>query len=286
MDSILRMGFENPQRPNFPLEVVSLAELRRKAPPGALARPLRPLFHQLAFVTRGRFVYEVDFERIAVKPGVVVWVHPEQIQRLHLPASCEGWLLLFMADLLDPNSHEGSAGSIQGGIALGALAADVDWLLTRLRRLAAPGASTGSEAFALLRHLLGALLLLVRQAAAASFSTSDSRGSQVFDLFRSEVERRFAKTRRLRDYERHIGYSGKTLTRAVQAATGLTAKQYIDQRVALEARRLLAHTADSAGSIGAALGFSELTNFTKFFRRETGTTPGAFRESFSKSAVT
>ena len=45
----------------------------------------------------------------------------------------------------------------------------------------------------------------------------------------------------------------------------------------LEARRLLVHTLLPVATISDQLGFEEATNFVKFFRRETGLTPGAFR---------
>jgi transcriptional regulator GlxA family with amidase domain len=48
--------------------------------------------------------------------------------------------------------------------------------------------------------------------------------------------------------------------------------------VVLEARRLLAHTDDSVAAIGESLGFSESTNFGKFFEARTGERPGAFRK--------
>jgi AraC-like DNA-binding protein len=96
-------------------------------------------------------------------------------------------------------------------------------------------------------------------------------------MFRNEVERRFSTTRRVEDYERHLGYSSKTITRAARVATGLSAKQYIAQRVLLESRRLLAHTSLSTAEIAQRVGFSELTNFIKFFRRESGESPAEFR---------
>ena len=60
-------------------------------------------------------------------------------------------------------------------------------------------------------------------------------------------------------------------------ATGQSAKALIDARVVLEAKRLLVHTDLSSAAIGHRLGFSEATNFTKFFAREAGVSPGAFR---------
>jgi AraC-like DNA-binding protein len=58
------------------------------------------------------------------------------------------------------------------------------------------------------------------------------------------------------------------------------AKEFIDRRVMLEAKRLLIHDELSAAQIATYLGFTSATNFTKFFRRHTGSSPGAFREAF------
>jgi AraC-like DNA-binding protein len=57
----------------------------------------------------------------------------------------------------------------------------------------------------------------------------------------------------------------------------------LTQRIVLEAKRLLAHSLSPVAAIGEALGFDEATNFVKFFRRETGLTPGAFRARHSSS---
>ncbi len=76
---------------------------------------------------------------------------------------------------------------------------------------------------------------------------------------------------------RELGYTPRTLSRATHAATARSAKQFIDDRVILEAKRLLAHSDSPAATIARHLGFDDDTNFTKFFRRHTDTTPGAFR---------
>ena len=80
-----------------------------------------------------------------------------------------------------------------------------------------------------------------------------------------------------------LGYSPRTLTRACLAATGRSAKQVIDDRVTLEAMRLLAVTDDPIADIGRRLGFPEPTNFGRFFARETGQSPGNFRAALHRS---
>ncbi|WP_372487578.1 helix-turn-helix transcriptional regulator [Streptomyces lomondensis] len=83
--------------------------------------------------------------------------------------------------------------------------------------------------------------------------------------------------RRLDDYARALGYSARTLSRAALSAAGVSAKEYIDRRVILEAKRLLAHGDQPASRIATHLGFSSATNFSKFFQQRTGQSPIAFR---------
>jgi transcriptional regulator GlxA family with amidase domain len=54
---------------------------------------------------------------------------------------------------------------------------------------------------------------------------------------------------------------------------GMPTKAVINARLALEAKRLLAHTTLPVQTISSDLGFDEATSFDKFFRKEVGTTP-------------
>jgi AraC-like DNA-binding protein len=53
-------------------------------------------------------------------------------------------------------------------------------------------------------------------------------------------------------------------------------RQFIDDRVVLEAKRLLAHTGVTVTECARRAGFDDPANFSKFFRARTGLTPGAF----------
>ncbi|WP_238782687.1 AraC family transcriptional regulator [Streptomyces monomycini] len=101
--------------------------------------------------------------------------------------------------------------------------------------------------------------------------------SETFLRFRDAVERGFTRSRRVEDYARALGYSPRTLSRATAAATGVGAKEFIDRRVVLEAKRLLAHGDQTAARIAVRLGFADAANFAKFFQHRTGSTPISFR---------
>jgi AraC-like DNA-binding protein len=103
-------------------------------------------------------------------------------------------------------------------------------------------------------------------------------------LLKAEVETNLHRERSVKYYARRLGYSEKTLTRACIASEGRTAKVMIDERVTLEAKRLLAHSRSSAAEIGWQLGFSEATNFAKFFKRMARVTPSTFRARFAATS--
>ena len=83
----------------------------------------------------------------------------------------------------------------------------------------------------------------------------------------------------MQHYAGALGMSDKTLSRVCWAAFGVPAKTAINQRLVLEAKRLLAHTSMAVQTIGRELGFEEATNFVKFFRKETEMPPLVFRAS-------
>lgn len=91
------------------------------------------------------------------------------------------------------------------------------------------------------------------------------------------IERDFAGSHRVNDFAAALGYSVRSLSRATKAATGSSAKQYLDARILLEARRLLVHTDATSAEISRRLGFHDPSDFTKFFRKRDGGTPLRFR---------
>ena len=56
-------------------------------------------------------------------------------------------------------------------------------------------------------------------------------------------------------------------------AVGHTVKQLIDQRLLLEAKRMISHGASSFKEIAFDLGFSEASYFTRFSRNKADTRP-------------
>ncbi len=75
-----------------------------------------------------------------------------------------------------------------------------------------------------------------------------------------------------------LGYSPRTLSRATLSAAGVSAKRFLDERVTLEAKRLLMYTEMTVAQCAHALGFSQAANFTTFFATHTGQPPSQWRD--------
>lgn len=76
-----------------------------------------------------------------------------------------------------------------------------------------------------------------------------------------------------------LGVTPGHLGEAVKRATGRTPGALLRQARLLEAKRLLACTRLTVAAVARASGFADPAYFCRFFRRETGTTPGAFRDA-------
>jgi AraC-like DNA-binding protein len=133
----------------------------------------------------------------------------------------------------------------------------------------------------ILQHLLYALLLTIAgyyvKCDAPAMTDSHSR---TFRRFRRAVDAKFTQTRSVEDYAEAIGCSAKSFRRACIMPSGSSPKALIEQRLVLEARRLLAHTGLTVEAIATKVGFREPTNFLKFFRQHGGMRPLDFRAKF------
>ena len=105
-------------------------------------------------------------------------------------------------------------------------------------------------------------------------------------LFTDLLERQFPlatpqQQLRLRtaiDYADRLAVHVNHLNRVLKETTGFTTTALIGNRVAQEARLLLKQTSWSISEIADSLGFADVAHFCNFFKRQTGSVPGAFRE--------
>jgi AraC-like DNA-binding protein len=275
-------GFNPPTAPVSGFEVTDLATLHGRMADGSLERVHRVDFHTVTLITEGSGEHAVDFVTYPCRPGTLLWIRPGQVQRFGRPGIMNGTHLLFTPafppDLASTDRLVREwYGPVCWQLGTGRDYATVSALLGQVRaEITRPDGAVSRE---ILQLLLATTLLHIDRLPRPGMHDAPHAGREIYARFRAELERSYTMTRRAEDYARRLGYTVKTLTRACLAVTGQPVKQVIDARVVLEAQRLLAHTDEPVAVIARRLGFSEPTNFGKFFTRYTGTTPGDFRRT-------
>ena len=95
--------------------------------------------------------------------------------------------------------------------------------------------------------------------------------------YRALLEAHFRSEQSLSFYAAALDVSSDHLSRVCRNVAGQSAQQLLHERLLLEARRLLAYTAAPVAEIAAQLGYADPAYFTKFFARNVGETPSAYR---------
>ncbi|GAA5024574.1 helix-turn-helix domain-containing protein [Streptomyces siamensis] len=247
-----------------------------------LERVHRIDFHVVMLFDSGPVRHMVDFAEYEAAAGDVLWIRPGQVHRFSSTDRYRGTVLTMQPGFL-PRAIVEATGLYRYDLPplLHPDAARLAALEHALAQLEREYVDTTTLPLSLhtsvLRHSLTAFLLRLAHLAASSAEAAREQTDTTFTRFRDAVEKRFATVHSVSAYADALGYSRRTLVRAVRAATGETPKGFIDKRVILEAKRLLAHTEMPIGRIGVAVGFPDSANFSKFFHQHTGTTPVAFR---------
>lgn len=268
------------------LEIFKVSDLRQRVGGQALRLTRRYAFPTLIFVTEGACIHLVDFEYVHCGLGSVLVLHPGKAHSFGDAQDWDGWMVLFRPEFLwatAPAAQDQALIDGLDGLPTG-WELDSDSAPVFAQAIAQMHQDTQTHAaslhaHALLRYQLYALLTRLRMAHEQQSAQRAPPGGalQRFKAFESLVEKNFAAWHQLPKYAQQLGCSEKSLVRATLEAAGVTPKAFISARVVLEAKRLLAHTAWPVACIAESLGYNDLANFAKFFKREARCTPTEFR---------
>ncbi len=275
--------FTPPSDYRLDVELIPAAELRSRVARVQDRGIERIDFTCVIHVTNGSYVHTVDFESVRCRPGSCLIIHPGQVHEFGHDPDWDGWMLLFRSESLPPSETVDQAYELPPLIETrGDTRAAITETFERMARDAASSQRQDTN-----RLLLGQVAVLLTRlhlahAAFAARRTVEPLALERYRSFRAAVDREFRNWHHVGDYAAHLGWSVKTLTRTTREVVDLAPKRIIVDRIVLEAKRLLAHTSQTVATISRHLGFDEPTNFVKFFRRETGMTPGVFQTTMQR----
>lgn len=263
------------------IEILDAEELRERVAKHPDRGFERVDFQCFLFVQSGSYTHTIDFETHTCGAGSCLLIGPGQVHRFGPPSEWSGWMLIVGTHHV-PEMVASLPTHVRTDTALASTIAE---LFTQLLTDAALPAGQRRLAEELLKLQTEVLVrrLALGHGSVATLRDIDPVVLERYRDFRNAVDQHHRNWHQVADYALHLACSTKSLNRACRTAGDVSAKRVIVDRLVLEAQRRLAHSNDTAARIGADLGFDEPTNFTKFFRRETGLTPAAFRATVRAS---
>jgi len=246
-----------------------------------LSQPHRHEYQEIIWIREGTAVHLLDGESAGIPARSVLVIPKGRMHRFVPSLDLTGCVLRFNEEFL-PNSSLLLFSQFVGLTDIPLSEGDAALIERYFSLIAAESRVTQCCREATLRHLLRALLAKVegmRLRLIAMQPKALSQSQSLWERFNTLIEERFKSRHAVSYYCGELGCSPRKLNTVVRLFTGMTTAEVIDRRLILEAKRLIAFSGLTIKEVAFELGFEEHSYFTKVFRKLTGQTPSAFKES-------
>ena len=110
------------------------------------------------------------------------------------------------------------------------------------------------------------------------FINFNSNGLEIISKFKNSIKENLKESHSPAFYSINIGVAESKLSAITKEICGLSPRKLINKEIILEAKKLLINNSISIKEISEELGFTDAPHFVKFFKKETGMTPGQFKD--------
>lgn len=242
-------------------------------------RPHRDNGHLFILQEAGTTHIEIDFQIHRITAPALIYIHPDQIHRLisFENATTTSWIITnenLLSENLDllTDLYPISALTLQ---------ADTLAMISATASLCIQFSERKHEKlfnFILKESCNTLVALVISQYLAQSKPTDNhSRLEMITKSFKSLLESHFTRVKSPAAYAEYLNISTPYLNQCVKNTTGHAVSHHIQQRVILEAKRLIYHSTKSVKEIAGELGYNDYSYFTRLFVKLTGMTPITFR---------
>jgi len=290
-DIIPEIGFQNLHHKNFEFEIISNWEILGDTLPTSHNpfKAHRIRYYAILFILKGEGSHYIDFKKYTYRKGSIIFISKEQVHAFEKNTNRDAFFLLFTEDFLEKSSI---ASSLMQQLSLynyhlyppviqipSTQIETFTELVFRIKKeFDAPDDKLTEE---IIQSSLKIFLCLAERIRKENRKEEpQSKYKEEFNLFRKLVKQQVLHSRKVKYYADQLGMSTKKLNRITQDVMNQPVKEYINDFLIIEMKRLLINTSLSIKEIAFKSGFEEPTNFVKYFKKYAGLNPSQFRKQY------
>lgn len=236
-------------------------------------------YHFFILQEKGISYFEIDFEKHQIKKPSVIYIAPNQVHSILKAENIEFYLLAISNENLHPEylkllqeispAKPLPVSPQHGSFISQAFLLCINLFEDRESKLYLSSLKDGCNTVI--------SLFLSQYLAKSKQADTLSRFDLVTRSFKLVLEQGFIKDKRPAGYAQKLNISVPYLNECVKNVTGFPVSYHIQQRVILEAKRMLYHSNKSVKEIAAELGYEDYAYFSRLFNKATGMTALTFR---------
>ncbi len=269
---------------NLEFEIIDLSKVLQSKR-NMMTIPHRAQFYHVLWIEKGEGTHYIDFNPVKLEDNTIIFVPHNSVNIYDIKGSYQGKAIVFTNSFFCNNNQ--STQFLHTSILYSDLyniaklnvkpkSSELNAMETENKK------DPDSSHYQILHNILHTFLLQAeREIRKQGFKElKPSANLDYLILFKDLLEKNFREEKSVNKYASELSISEKQLHKSTTTLLDKTPKQIIDERILLEAKRLLVHSNQSIKEIAYELGYDEPTNFIKYFRKHTETTPSEFREQF------
>jgi AraC family transcriptional activator of pobA len=248
-------------------------------------------YFQIIYLLSGSTVVQIDGEKDYVKGPTVITIPPACIHSFRFQPNTDGYALTIAEPLLferiDSQNHDLLKQLLERAhiVELHDNHDQLDEIEFILKIFHREYRSPELGRSLMLQLLFHALMLFIRRLLdeVGDDMIFDSVNAHNYNRFRSLVEEHYKQHWQVNEYASRLGLAERHLNRICHTTKQQSALEVIHGRLLLEAKRQLIYTTAPVASIAFKIGFRDPAYFSRFFKKNTRTTPGLYRDKHDKS---
>ncbi|MEJ5056110.1 helix-turn-helix domain-containing protein [Sphingobacterium sp. MYb382] len=235
--------------------------------------------HTFHIVEEGTVLIEIDFKKYTITAPTIVYMHPNQVHRILNFTNTTVCSLSIKNENLNPEYIKLLEEIAPTEPLPLTTEIHIDLSTTFSLCLHFSKQKSNRMHHLILKDSCNTLVALIISLflSQAKCSNKQSRDEFITKSFKNNLEENYASVKRPADYATRLNISTHYLNQSVKKTTGLPVSQHIQDRIILEAKRLLHHTDKSVKEIAVLLGYEDYSYFSRLFSKATGMSALSFR---------